>query len=97
MGCTYANDNDCDPPQTTPLDQRLVTVDVTVPAGVANGDSNWRIWGRDSLGVAPVYTVPYADCGTLVGYTTGSLAMPRARVARLDARDQALTDDAAKA
>ncbi len=91
MGCTYANDNDCDPPQTTPLDQRLVTVDVTVPAGVMAGNGNWRIWGSESLGVAPVYTVPYADCGTLVGYTTGSTSMPRARVARLDANDQLVT------
>ena len=36
----------------------------------------------------PVYTIPFADCGTLVGYTTGTAAAPHARVARLDAGDQ---------
>lgn len=91
MGCTYATDDDCSPPPTTTLDQRLGTVDVTTPAGVMSGDGNYRIWGSESLGVAPVYTVPFADCGTLVGYTTGSAAMPRARVARLDANDQLVT------
>jgi hypothetical protein len=91
MGCTYANDNDCQPPTQTALDQRLDTVNVTTPAGVMTGDGNYRIWGSQSLGVAPVFTVPYPDCGTLVGYTTGSLSAPRARVARLDANDQLVT------
>lgn len=86
-GCVNATDNDCQPLPTN-LDQRLGTVDVTAPAGVMGGDSNWRIWGTDSLLVAPVYTIPYPDCGTLVGYTTGSYASPRARVARLDASDK---------
>ncbi|MBK9260642.1 MAG: hypothetical protein IPM54_12570 [Polyangiaceae bacterium] len=88
MGCMYAADNDCPPPPPTTLDQRLVTVDVTTPAGVASGDSNWRIWALGSLGISPVYTVPFADCGTPVGYTTGSYAAPRARVARLDKDDK---------
>ena len=51
------------------------------------GDSNWRIWGRSSLRVAPVFTVPYTGCSTLVGYTTGT-STPTARVAQLDANDQ---------
>jgi hypothetical protein len=91
MGCMYADDNDCPPPPPTTLDQRLGTVNVTTPAGVMSGDGNYRIWGSESLGIAPVYTVPFADCGTLVGYTTGSYSMPRARVARLDANDQLVT------
>lgn len=41
--------------------------------------------------VGPVYTVPFADCGTLVGYTTGTTATPRARVTRLDALDGHVT------
>ena len=78
------------PPPETPLTDRLVVATVTAPAGVMAGDSNWRIWGRASLRVAPVFTVPVADCGTLVGYTTGG-ATPTARVARLDANDQLVT------
>lgn len=89
--CTYANDDDCPPPMSAPLDQRIQTVDVTAPAGVKAGDSNWRIWGAGSLGVSPVFTVPYADCGTLVGYTTTTGGVHTARVARLDANDQLVT------
>jgi hypothetical protein len=76
---------------STPLDQRLATVNVTAPAGVKSGDSNRRIWGTSSLGIAPVFTIPYADCGTLVGYTTGTAMAPRARVARLDPNDALVT------
>lgn len=74
------------PPPGTPLDQRITVTSVTTPAGVMAGDSNWRIWGNGSLRISQVFTVPYADCGTLVGYTTGT-ATPNARVARLDAND----------
>ena len=89
--CTYANDNDCAPPMSTPLDQRLVVTNIMAPAGVIPGVSNWRIWGTSSLRIGPVYTVPFADCGTLVGYTTGTTTNPRARVARLNAQDQLVT------
>ena len=89
--CTYANDNDCAPPMSTPLQDRLVVTNITTPAGVIPGVSNWRIWGTSSLRIGPVYTVPFAECGTLVGYTTGTTANPRARVARLNAMDQLVT------
>ncbi len=79
------------PPPTATLPERLAVSTVEAPAEVKAGVSNWRIWGRSSLRVAPVFTVPYADCGTLVGYTTGTAGAPRARVARLDASDQLVT------
>ena len=78
------------PPPGTPLDQRLSVKTITAPAGVMAGDSNWRIWTRASLRVAPVFTVPTAGCGTLVGYTTGT-SSPTARVAVLDEGDQLVT------
>ena len=74
------------PPVGTPLLDRLARADVVVEDGARAGDSSWRIWGTGSLEVAPVFTVPTADCGTLVGYTTGA-ASPTARVVRLDATD----------
>lgn len=74
------------PPVGTPLVERIGVTTITTPAGVMAGDQNYRIWGRQSLRVAPVFTVPFADCGTLVGYTTGTTT-PTARVARLDAND----------
>ncbi len=74
------------PPPGTPLDQRITVTAVTTPAGVMAGASNWRIWGTGSLRVAQVFTVPFADCGTLVGYTTGT-STPTAHVARLGAND----------
>jgi hypothetical protein len=89
-GCNSDNDNDC-VPATAPLGDRLVVSTITTPAGVIPGDSVWRIWGTGSLKVGPVYTVPFADCGTLVGYTTGSTSSPRARVARIDAMDHLVT------
>ncbi len=79
------------PPPATPLDQRLTVSTVSAPGGVKPGDTAWRIWGLGSLNVAPVYTVPYADCGTLVGYTTGSSSPYAAHVARLDATDHLKT------
>jgi len=78
------------PPPTATLPERLAVATVTTPAGVMAGDSSWRIWGRSSLRVAPVFTVPYADCGTLVGFTTGTTT-PTARVARLDPADALVT------
>lgn len=72
----------------TPLVDRINVSQVTVPDGVKSGVSNWRIWGTGSLGVAPVFTVPLANCETLVGFTTGSGGGQTARVVRLDANDQ---------
>jgi hypothetical protein len=77
------------PPPGTPLLDRLSVATVTTPAGVAGGDTSWRIWGRGDLEVAPVFTVPTADCGALIGYTTGGAA-PTARVTRVDAADRAV-------
>src|SRR5439155_24095341 len=57
------------PPASTPLDQRITTSTISAPGGVKAGDGNDRIWGFGSLRIAPVYTVPFADCGTLVGYS----------------------------
>jgi hypothetical protein len=74
----------------TPLTDRLAVVTIATPDGVLAGDSSWRIWGSASLRVSPVFTVPFADCGTLVGFTTGTgtgTRAPTARVARLDASD----------
>jgi len=67
---------------------RLSTVDVTTPAGVKAGVRNYRIWGSKMLAVAPVYTVPLANCGGLVCFTTGTGAAPNARAVRLDSKLQ---------
>ncbi|HUQ02039.1 MAG TPA: hypothetical protein VM261_06050 [Kofleriaceae bacterium] len=83
-----------DAPPAATLDERLTVSTIVTPAGVMAGDSNWRIWGRSSLRVAPVFTQPYADCGTLVGFTTTSgtgTTTPTARVARLNAQDGLVT------
>jgi hypothetical protein len=90
-GCTFATDSDCMPPPSTPLAERVVTTNVSTPAGVKTGDSNWRIWGTSSLGIAPVFTMPLPDCGTLVGYTTTTNNVHTARVAHLNAQDQLVT------
>jgi len=73
---------------TGPLIDRIVTRDITLPAGVKAGVGNWRIWARQNLRVAPVFVVPRANCGTLVCLTTGTAMAPNARLARLDASDQ---------
>ena len=76
---------------------RLVVSDVTIPAGVKPGRSNYRIWGSSSLNVSPVYTVPLADCGTLVCITTGTadsrsaLGTSHAYAVKLDASDRLVT------
>ncbi|HEY5928468.1 MAG TPA: hypothetical protein VIV11_42570 [Kofleriaceae bacterium] len=77
------------PPPETPLNERLTVSTVMAAGGVMAGDSNYRIWGSSSLRISPVFTVPMADCTTLVGYTTGT--MPTARVAKLDKNDQLVT------
>lgn len=73
---------------TGSLLDRLGTTDVTVPAGVKPGVRNWRIWASTMLRVAPVYTAPLANCGTLVCYTSGTANAPNARIVRLDASDR---------
>jgi hypothetical protein len=74
---------------------RLTTTSITAPAGVKPGIRNYRVWGSTSLVVSPVYTVPLANCGTLVCYTTGTLGgaegTREARVAVLNASDQLVT------
>ncbi|MCX4245968.1 hypothetical protein [Paraliomyxa miuraensis] len=75
-----------EPPVEGPLLDRLEVTDVELPEGVKAGVSNWRIWGTGPLLVAPVFTVPLANCGTLVGLTTGAGSLT-ARVAVLDADD----------
>ena len=70
-----------------PLDMRLRVTTSTAPEGVHDGDNNWRIWGRGDLVVAPVFTMPLANCGTLICYTTESAGTLTTRVAYLDASD----------
>jgi hypothetical protein len=69
-----------------PLLDRLDVTDIEIPEGVKAGVSNWRIWGRGDLGVAPVFSSPRPGCGSFVGFTTGAGAMT-ARVAVLGADD----------
>lgn len=52
------------------LSERISVSTIQVPAGVAAGDSNWRIWGRGSLHVAPVFATANDGGGMLVCYTT---------------------------
>jgi hypothetical protein len=78
------------PPPGTPLADRISVTTIPAPDGVMAGRFNWRIWGQGNLRISPVFTVPLADCGTLVGYTTGTTT-PTARVARLDASDALVT------
>jgi hypothetical protein len=66
---------------------RIVTTEVTIPAGVKAGVRNYRIWGATALKVAPVFVAPLANCGTLICLTTGSASTPNARVVRLNAND----------
>jgi hypothetical protein len=74
------------------LVQRLGSSEVTIPAGVKPGDDNFRVWGQSSLNVAPVFTVPLANCGSLVCVTTGTgdsvSGTSEAYVAVLDPEDK---------
>ena len=74
------------------LIERLNTVDVTIPEGVKAGVFNWRIWGMGSLYVAPIFSVPLANCQTLVGYTTAAGGNLTARAGRLDQNDQLINN-----
>ena len=78
------------PPPGTPLGQRLTVTTVTAPGGVMAGDSSFRIWGQGSLRIAPVYVTPNSECGTLIGYTTGTTT-PTAHVAYLGVDDNYMT------
>jgi hypothetical protein len=85
-----APDEDTTPPlpETTPLLDRIVVSEVTVEEGVMAGVSSWRVWGRGSLNVAPVFSEPLASCETLVCFTTEGGGEHTARIARLDSADQ---------
>jgi hypothetical protein len=72
------------------LTERIGTSDVALPAGIKPGVRNWRIWTQSMLKVAPIFTVPLANCGTLIGFSTGTSMAPNARVVRLDAGDKAV-------
>ena len=74
-------------PPGTALLERIRVTDVTVPEGVKEGVDNWRIWGTESLHVAPVFVSPLSSCETLVCFTTDSGGTLTARAARLDAND----------
>jgi len=67
---------------------RITVTDLTTPEGVKPGVSNWRIWRSVGLAVAPVYTAPLANCGTLICITTGSNDAPTPRVLRLGPDDK---------
>lgn len=85
------------PDPTDPLPDRLTTSTLDTPEGVKAGVSNWRIWGKGPLNIAPVFTVPLANCQTLVGFTTAAGSSLTPRVARLDANDQLVETFALKA
>ena len=76
---------------------RLAVSDIAIPQGVKPGRSNWRIWGTASLNISPVFTVPLANCGTLVCITTGTadsrtaLGTSHAYAVKLDANDHLVT------
>ncbi|MCA9548163.1 MAG: hypothetical protein KC613_27355, partial [Myxococcales bacterium] len=76
------------PPAGEALSDRLEVTDIEAPAGVQGGATSWRIWGRGSLGVAPVFTVPLPDCSTLVGYTSRAPEGLVAWALHLDAADR---------
>jgi hypothetical protein len=72
----------------TTLRERLMVSEVELATGVKKGVSNWRIWGRGDLNVAPVFTVPLASCDTLVCYTSGTNDAPVAHVVELTATNE---------
>ncbi|MCB9688400.1 MAG: hypothetical protein H6735_25395 [Alphaproteobacteria bacterium] len=80
---TPTTDTGQPPPPPRTLLERLEVHDLSVPDGVSAGVTSWRIWGTSSLRIAPVFTVPLADCRTLVGYSTAQ----GARVAVVAADD----------
>jgi hypothetical protein len=75
------------PLPSSTLPERLAVTNSEVAAGVKDGVSNWRIWDRGDLNVAPVFTVPLPSCETLVCFTTGTEQAPVARIVKLSAGD----------
>jgi hypothetical protein len=74
------------------LMERIKSTSVEVAAGAKKGVSNWRIWDRGDLGVAPVFTVPLPNCQTLVCYSSGTEMAPVAHVVALDAEDKLIKE-----
>ncbi|HKP61908.1 MAG TPA: hypothetical protein VJV78_34490 [Polyangiales bacterium] len=70
------------------LAERIGTSEVALPAGIKPGVRNWRVWTLQMLKISPIFSVPLANCGTLIGFTTGTSMAPNARVVRLDANDK---------
>lgn len=83
------------PPSSLP--ERLTVTSSEVAAGVKDGVSNWRIWDRGDLNVAPVFTVPLPSCETLVCFTTGTEQAPTARIVKLSASDMLTAELVSKA
>jgi hypothetical protein len=73
---------------TGTLAERIGVSEVALPAGIKPGVRNWRVWTLQMLKISPVFTVPLANCGTLIGFTTGTSMAPNSRVVRLDANDK---------
>ena len=70
------------------MPDRISVTDITTTAGVKPGVRNWRIWRSVALAVAPIYTAPQANCGTLVCITTGTNEAPVPQVLRLGPDDR---------
>lgn len=79
------------PPIGETLPERLRITELELGAGVHRGVSNWRIWGRGDLGVAPTFTLPLPEGGSLIGLTTRGADGLTAWALHLDALDQLIT------
>jgi hypothetical protein len=77
------DDDDDDGTLLSKLD--VASIDSMQP--VMAGARNWRVWGSQSLGVAPVFVAPLADGSTLVCYSSGERSAPHSWVLRLDESD----------
>jgi hypothetical protein len=86
-GAAGAGDSTVGLPSGT-LAERIGVTDVNLPAAIKPGTRNLRVWTSSMLKVSPIFTVPLANCGTLIGVTTGASASPNARAVRLDAMDK---------
>jgi len=84
---TSAGSGGTGPLPTSTLPERLGVKDIEVSAGVKEGVSNWRIWDRGDLNVAPVFTVPLPSCETLICFTSGTQQSPVAHIVKLGADD----------
>lgn len=70
------------------LSERIDTSTLALPAGIKPGVRNYRVFSQPMFKVAPLFTVPLADCGTLIGLTTNTVSTPHAYALRLDANDK---------